>query len=131
MVIIDTSVWIDYLGGHVTPQGVWLETQMTRQRLGITDLILSEVLQGIRDDKAFRLTLQELSAYQVFSMGGADLAIAAAQNFRLLRARGYTVRKTIDCWIATFCLLNDHALLHNDKDFQPFEQVLGLMIIRG
>ena len=131
MVIIDTSVWIDYLGGHVTPQGAWLETQMTRQRLGITDLILSEVLQGIRDDKAFRLTLQELSAYQVFSMGGADLAIATAQNFRLLRARGYTVRKKIDCWIATFCLLNDHALLHNDKDFQPFEQVLGLMIIRG
>jgi len=129
MVIIDTTVWIDYLRGISTPQVEWLETEMTRQRLGITDLILCEVLQGIRDEQKFIQTRTDLLQYEVFSTGGTDLALAAAGNYRMLRARGHTIRKTIDCLIATFCLLDGHALLHNDKDFEPFEQVLGLHVI--
>jgi len=135
MVIIDTTVWIDYLRGISTPQVEWLETEMTCQRLGITDLILCEVLcaaptrQGIRDERKFIQTREDLLQYEVFSTGGTDLALSAAGNYRMLRARGHTIRKMIDCLIATFCLFNGHALLHNDKDFEPFEQVLGLPVI--
>lgn len=131
MVIIDTTVWIDYLRGISTPQVEWLETEMTCQRLGITDLILCEVLQGIRDERKFIQTREDLLQYEVFSTGGTDLALSAAGNYRMLRARGHTIRKTIDCLIATFCLLNGHALLHNDKDFESFETVLGLQVIHN
>jgi hypothetical protein len=130
MVIVDTTVWIDYLRENSTPQVGWLEQEITRQRLGITDIILCEVLQGIKDDKEFARVRDALLCYEVFSMGGIDLALAAAKNYRALRARGITVRKTIDCLIATFCLQNGHTLLHSDKDFESFEQVLGLPVIR-
>jgi predicted nucleic acid-binding protein len=129
MVIVDTTVWIDYLGGYQTAQTGWLERELTRQRLGITDLILCEILQGIRDDRLFDLTRNELLKLDVFTTGGAEMAISAAQNFRSLRAKGFTVRKTIDCWIATFCLLNGHTLLHNDRDYEPFETELGLPVV--
>ena len=71
----------------------------------------------------------ELLNLEVFSTGGSEMAIAAAQNFRTLKAIGITIRKTIDCWIATFCLLNGHALVHNDRDYEPFEAILGLQVI--
>jgi predicted nucleic acid-binding protein len=129
VVIVDTTVWVDYLRGAQTPQTEWLETELERQRLGLTDLILCEVLQGVRDDRQFAEVRHELSNFEVFTTGGTDLAIAAAQNYRRLRAQGHTVRRTIDCLIATFCLLNDHALLHNDRDFDAFEQGLGLQVI--
>ena len=129
MIIVDTTVWIDYLGGFETAQARWLESELGRQRIGITDLILCEVLQGIRNDHLFELTRKELLNFEVFSTGGIDLANAAAQNFRTLRSKGITIRKTIDCWIATFCLLNGHALLHNDRDYEPFETVIGLQVI--
>jgi len=131
MVIIDTTVWIDYLRGISTPQVEWLDTEMTSQRLGITDLILCEVLQGIRDERKFIQTREDLLQYEVFSTGGIDLALAAAENYRALRAQGITVRKTIDCLIATFCLQNGHTLLQNDRDFEPFEAVLGLQVIHN
>ncbi len=129
MVIVDTTVWIDYLRGNITPQVEWLEAEMTRQRLGIADIILCEVLQGIRDDQEFVSVRDALLCYEVFSIGGVELALAAAENYRTLRAHGITVRKTIDCLIATFCLMNDHMLLHNDRDFDPFETLLGMQVI--
>jgi hypothetical protein len=129
MVIVDTTVWVDYLKGASTPQAEWLELEMGRQRLGLTDLILCEVLQGVRGERRFADVCRELLKYEIFTTGGTELAIAAARNYRALRAKGYTVRRTIDCLIATFCLSNGHNLLHNDRDFDPFEQALGLRVI--
>ena len=129
MVIVDTTVWIDYLRGVRSPQISWLERELPRQRLGILDLILCEILQGIRDDRQFEDTLATLLKLKVYQTGGIEMATCAARNFHTLRRSGFTVRKTIDCWIATFCILNGHTLLHNDRDFQPFEAVLGLMVI--
>lgn len=128
-VIVDTTIWIDYLGGASTTQTKWLEEEMDRQRLGILDLILCEVLQGIRDDSVYDQTRKALLNYEVYEMGGVQLAVTAARNYRALRTKGYTIRKTIDCLIATYCLLNGHALLHNDRDFEPFEKYLGLQVI--
>ncbi len=125
MVIVDTTVWVDYLNGVPTPQTDWLDRELDRQRLGLTDLILSEVLQGVRDEREATETRRELLKFEVFSTGGVELAVTAAQHYRALRAKG----RTIDCWIATFCLLNDHMLLHNDSDFDPFEKHLGLRVI--
>jgi hypothetical protein len=129
MVIVDTTVWVDYLRGARTPQAEWLEVEMAHQRLGLTDLILCEVLQGVRGERRFAEVRSELVKYEIFTTGGTDLAIATARNYRSLRAKGYTVRRTIDCLIATFCLSNGHTLLHNDRDFDPFEQALGLRVI--
>jgi predicted nucleic acid-binding protein len=129
MVIVDTTVWIDYLGGELTPQTGWLDRELQNQRLGLTDVILCEVLQGIRGQAAFRRVRDHLLKFEVFPTGGTDLAIAAAQNYRTLRQRGYTVRKTIDCWIATFCLTSGHTLLQRDRDFDAFERVLGLQVV--
>lgn len=129
MVIVDTSVWIDYLGGITNQHTSWLDRQLTRQRLGLTDLIFCEVLQGIRDNAAFTRVRHDLSSFRIFTTGGKDLAVAAAQNYRSLRQSGYTVSKTIDCLIATFCLEAGHALLHRDQDFDPFEKLLALRVI--
>ncbi len=129
MVIVDTTVWVDYFRGAHTPQTAWLDDKLEHERLGITDLILCEVLQGVRDDRQFSAVRRELLKLEVFTTGGVDLALVAAQNYRRLRAQGYTVRRTIDCLIATFCLLHNHVLLHNDRDFEPFERVLGLRVI--
>ncbi|MGA2903919.1 MAG: PIN domain nuclease [Candidatus Korobacteraceae bacterium] len=130
MVIVDTTVWIDYLGGTASMQASWLDREAGRQRLGLTDLILCEILQGIRSDAAFANVRRTLENFQVFETGGADLAVAAAENYRRLRQRGFTVRKTIDCLVATFCLETGHSLLHRDRDFDPFEQCLGLQVVR-
>jgi predicted nucleic acid-binding protein len=129
MIIVDTTVWIDYLGGTTNPQTSWLESEIDRQRIGLTDLIFCEVLQGVRDDTVFSQFLQDFSRFHVFHTGGTDLAIAAAQNYRFLRGRGHTVRKTIDCLIATFCLQEGHGLLHRDRDFDLFEEHLGLRVV--
>lgn len=129
MVIVDTTIWIDYLNGLRTPGTDWLDREVDRRRLGITDIILCEVLQGIRDDRRFTEVRAELLKFEVFVTGGIDLAIATARNYRTLRARGRTVRTTIDGLIATFCLLHGHSLLHDDRDFDHFEQILGLQVI--
>jgi len=129
MVIVDTTVWIDYVGGVTSPHTSWLDRELTRQRLGLTDLILCEILQGIRDDATFTQAHQDFAKFQVFSTGGVDLAVASAQNYRSLRKRGFRVRKTIDCLIATFCIEAGHWLLHHDHDFDPFEKHLGLQVI--
>ena len=129
MIIVDTTVWIDYLGGISNRQTLWLDQEFGRQRLGLTDLILCEVLQGIRNGAAFTQARRDLLQFRLFDTGGIEMAVAAAQNYRSLRAAGYTVRKTIDCLIATFCLEAGHELLHRDHDFDPFEKHLGLRVI--
>jgi len=129
MVIVDTTVWIDYLGGIANSATDWLDRELALQRLGLIDLILCEVLQGIREQADFIRVRDQLLKFQVFPSSGHDLAIAAAQNYRTLRQQGYTVRRTIDCWIATFCLEESHRLLHRDRDFDPFEHRLGLQVV--
>lgn len=129
MIIVDTTVWVDYLRGTQTPHTAWLDQHLLRERLGLTDLILCEVLQGVTNDKTFEEVRRQLFKFEVLVMGGVDLAVAAADNYRKLRSRGRTVRRTIDSLIATFCLLEGHSLLHNDRDYDPFEELLGLSVI--
>ena len=129
MTIVDTTVWIDYLRGAANPHTDWLDRELNRQRLGLTDLILCEVLQGIVGDSTFIRVRRDLSRFEVFDTGGEAMAVAAARNYRSLRSRGQTVRKTIDCLIATFCLMERHSLLHRDHDFEPFEKHLGLRVV--
>ncbi|MBZ5573270.1 MAG: PIN domain nuclease [Acidobacteriia bacterium] len=128
MVIVDTTVWIDYLQGTDNPETLWLDRQLTQQRLGLTDLILCEVLQGISEASEFDRVRDELLLFHLFPTGG-KLAVAAARNYQTLRERGQTVRKTIDCLIATFCLQARHELLHRDRDFDAFEKILGLRVV--
>ena len=129
MVIVDTTVWIDYLEGTHNSETDWLDAQLDRQRIGLTDLILCEVLQGVRDEAVATAVERQLLKLDVFDTGSVDLARAAARNYRVLRGRGHTVRKTIDCLIATFCLRGQHSLVHRDRDFDPFEQLLDLSVI--
>jgi len=129
MVIVDTTVWIDYVGGILNAETEWLDREMPLQRLGLTDMILCEVLQGIREAREFQQIRDQLLTFDVFQTGGSENAIAAAANYRTLRQRGYTVCKMIDCWIATFCLLTGNQLLHRDRDFDTFEKVLGLRVL--
>jgi len=131
MVIVDTSVWVDYLNGVPNAETTWLRVQINRQVIGLTDLVLCEVLQGLRDDAAVGPTRQALAGCVVYRSGGEDLAVASALNYRRLRAAGITIRKTIDCLIATFCIENDHALLHRDRDFDAFEKRLGLKVVHA
>jgi len=129
MIIVDTTVWIDYLSGRDNGETDYLDRELSRQRLGLTDLILCETLQGVPDERSFTRVLRELRKFELFETGGEEMAILAARNFRRLRQHGRTVRKTIDCLIATFCLHHGHSLLHRDRDFDHFEQVLGLTVI--
>jgi predicted nucleic acid-binding protein len=131
MVIVDTTVWIDYLRGVESQEALWLDRELTRQRLGLTDLIFCEVLQGIRDQATFVDARDRLSKLHLYQNGGKEVAIAAAQNYRTLRERGYTIRGTIDCLIATFCLEAGHTVLHRDRDFEVFEKVLGLRVVHA
>jgi len=129
VVIVDTTIWIDYLQGISNPETDWLDTELDRQRLGLTDIILCEVLQGVRDEAEAKNVERHLLKLEVMETGGVDLAREAARNYRTLRSRGYTVRKTIGCLIATFCIREQHLLLHRDRDFDPFERLLDLSVI--
>jgi predicted nucleic acid-binding protein len=129
MVIVDTSVWLDYFSGATNGETEWLDVEVGKQRLGVTDLILCEILQGVRSDSEFRLLSGQMLKYEIFGSGGREMAIGVAENYRLLRKKGFTPRRTIDCWIATFCLREGHALLHRDRDFDSFEKVLGLRVV--
>jgi predicted nucleic acid-binding protein len=131
VVIVDTTVWVDYFHGVENPETDWLHVELDCQRLGLTDIILCEVLQGVRDDVAAKEVERRLLILEVFDTGGVALAREAARNYRTLRNRGHTVRKTIDCVIATFCLRAQHSLLHRDRDFDPFEKFLGLSVIHA
>lgn len=129
MVIVYTSVIIDYLANRVNTQTEWLNEQSDLQRIGITSLILSEVLQGIRSDDLFVETLTVLNQFAILETGSQELAVASARNYRTLRGMGITIRSTIDSFIATFCIEEGHQLLHHDSDFDPFEKHLGLRVV--
>jgi predicted nucleic acid-binding protein len=129
VVIVDTTVWIDYLRGEQNAESDWLDKALGLQTLGITDLILCEVLLGIPGETEFQRVLQDLRKCILYDTGGEEVALAAANNFRRLRRAGYTIRRTIDCWIASFCILRGHSLLHRDRDFAPFETMLGLSVV--
>jgi predicted nucleic acid-binding protein len=131
MVIVGSSVWIDYLHNTVTPQTDWLEYRMDSEPIGLTALVLCEVLQGIRHERGFREAERQLLSFPVFDTVGKGLAIAAAQNYRILQRRCITIRKTIDCVIATFCIQEGHRLLHRDRDFDFFERHLGLTVVQS
>jgi predicted nucleic acid-binding protein len=129
MIIVDTTVWVDYFNGVNNSETEWLDRSLGHEAIGLTDLILCEVLQGLCADEQFRAVSAQLIAFDIFSAGGIEFALQAASNFRELRRRGFTVRKTIDCWVATFCIREGHSLLHRDRDYDVFEQQLGLQVI--
>jgi predicted nucleic acid-binding protein len=130
MVIVDSTVWVDYVNGKSNVETRLLETKIGREDIGLTDLILCEVLQGLRGAGEVEEVKAELLEFSVFQTGGARMAIETALNYQKLRGKGFTVRKTIDCWIATFCIREGHELLHRDRDFDPFEKELGLRVVR-
>lgn len=130
MILVDSSVWIDYLRGASTAQAEKLDSLLGAVPLAIGDLILTEVLQGCKSDKEFGEVRRLLSTLSNVNLGGIELAIEAARNFRKLRAKGITVRKTIDTVIATRCIMDRYELLHSDRDFDAFEAHLGLRCVR-
>ena len=129
MILVDSSVWVDYFRGKVTPQTGKLDLLLGREPLVIGDLILTEVLQGFDSDRDFKQAQRLLTSLLVVEIGGLQIAIRAARNFRMLRQRGVTIRKTIDTIIATRCIESGYDLLHSDRDFDPFAEYLGLRVI--
>lgn len=129
MIVVDSSVWIDYFNGRTTAQTEALD-QLAGARLLIGDLIIAEVLKGFASEAEFRFAQRVLAALEFRPMVGYETAIAAAHNHRALRARGITVRTTIETIIATFCIIGGHELLHCDRDFDPFERHLGLRVVK-
>jgi predicted nucleic acid-binding protein len=130
MWIVDSSVWVDYFHGVVTPQTDALHDALGKRELGLGDLILCEVLQGFQKQREFTRARTALLSLPVFTMGGAAIAIKSAQNYRTLRGQGVTIRRTLDCLIATFVIEQGFTLLHSDRDFAPFEQYLGLDVVQ-
>lgn len=126
MIVADSSVWIDYFNGVETRETALLDSILGREPVMIGDLILAEVLQGFRSDHDVRRAQMVLDTLRFEPMLGRDIALASATNYRVLRSKGITVRKTIDVLIATFCIKNGHVLLHSDRDFDPFAKYLGL-----
>lgn len=130
MILVDSSVWIDYLRGGTRDASMRLDGLLGHEELAIGDLMLAEVLQGFDSEKAAARAEVFFDSLDVVTIGGADVARLAAFNYRSLRRLGVTVRKTIDTLIATRCVLDGHALLHDDRDFDAFEQHLGLRVVR-
>ena len=126
MILVDSSVWIDYFRGVATPQADRLDSLLGSEPIAIGDLILAEVLQGFVSDHDFRQATKLLTSLLVVDLGGREIAIQAAKNVRTLRSLGVTVRKTIDTVIATRCIQSGFALLYSDGDFDPFVEHLGL-----
>ena len=129
MILVDSSVWIDYLRGVETKQSDRLHTMLGLEPLAVGDLVLAEVLQGTASEKDFKEVLRLLESLDVVPLGGHAVAVQAARNFRALREKGITVRKTIDCIIATRCIMDGMTLLHSDRDFDPFVAYLGLRTV--
>ncbi|KAF2991673.1 PIN domain nuclease [Methylocystis sp. MJC1] len=126
MIFVDSSVWIDYFHGAETPQTERLERLLGEELIATGDLILTEVLQGFDRERDFAQAQKLLTSLTIVGLGGREIAISAAQNYRKLRAMGVTTRKTIDTIIATRCIESDLALLYSDRDFDPFVERLGL-----
>lgn len=130
MILVDSSVWIDYFLGRDTHQVEILDKSLGLRAVGVGDLVLTEVLQGFRADKDYRIARSIMDALTVFEMLGKEMAIKSAENFRKLRKRGITIRKTADVIIATYCIEHSLPLLFSDKDFKPFVQHLQLIEAR-
>ena len=126
MILVDSSVWIDYFRGASTPEAEALDALLATEPIAARDSILTEVLQGFVSDRDFNQAKKLLTSLVIVDLAGQAIAIQAAKNFRLLRAHGITVRKTIDTVIATRCIESRLALLYSDRDFDPFVEHLGL-----
>ena len=126
MILVDSSVWIDYFRDRTTVQTTLLEEMIGRDDIAVGDLILVEVLQGLQDERTARRTERELSRCAALTISNPEIAVEAARSYRFLRARGVTIRKTIDTLIATRCIVDDMPLLYSDRDFDPFVKHLGL-----
>ena len=126
MILVDSSVWIDYFRGANTPTSDQLDRLLSVEPLYMGDLILAEVLQGFKSERDFGRALQLFEGLNLVEVGGREVAVASARNYRRLRSRGSTVRKTVDCLIATRCILDGYELLYSDRDFDPFVEHLGL-----
>lgn len=129
MLVVDSTVWIDYFNGVDNPQTDYLHLIADKTPILIGDLILAEVLQGFREDADFEKARRALGKYIQVEMVNPELALQSARNFRLLRRKGITVRKTIDSLIATYCIENEHDLLHNDGDYDGYEKNLELKVV--
>ena len=129
MILVDSSVWIDFFRGTQTLASEKLDRILDTERLFVGDLIVTEVLQGFKSNADFKAAKKTLESFTMIQIGGEDIAVQAAQNFRSLRARGLTVRKTIDTLIATRCIQNGLRLLHSDRDFDHFAAHLGLKVV--
>lgn len=128
MILVDSSVWIDYFGGIASPETDRLDALLGVAPLITGDLILAEVLQGFAREQDFRQAKALLESFDVVLLAGHDVCVQAARNFRTLRRKGVTIRKTIDTIIATWCIRNGYTLLHNDRDFDAFVEHLGLRV---
>jgi predicted nucleic acid-binding protein len=131
VILVDSTVWVDHLNDIPTPQVVWLrDTIIGHSALMIVgDLVLCEVLQGLSSEREAARVEHALRRFRMVSLVGPEIAIRSAANYRALRRRGITIRKTIDMLIGTYCIEERHALLHNDRDFDPLERYLGLAVI--
>ena len=130
MIVADTSVWIDYVRGIDAAHTNLLDYELDHSRIVTGDLIIAEFLQGFRNEEDYQKAKQIMESLEYHDFVGKDIALRAARNYRKLRNSGTTVRKTIDVIIATFCIENDFDLLHNDRDFDPMESMLGLRVRR-
>lgn len=126
MIVVDSSVWISYFNGVAGSEVERLDDYLVSELIIVGDLVLAEVLQGFRRDRDYEAARQALTRFGIESMIGPDNAVSSAENYRALRRRGVTVRKTIECLIATFCIERGHRLLFSDRDFHPFVDHLGL-----
>jgi predicted nucleic acid-binding protein len=129
LILVDSSVWIGYFSGNITPQTDKLDELLGREPLTLGDLILAEVLQGFDSEREFRRVRDMLDSLPLIELGGRHIAIQAARNFRALLRLGVTVRKTVDTIIATRCIEDGLELLHHDRDFDPFAEHLGLRVV--
>jgi predicted nucleic acid-binding protein len=130
LIVVDSSVWIANLRNQLTPAVLLLSALSDREQLIVGDLVMLEVLQGARDENHAARIERDLRQNVVLPMTSDDLAVKAARNYRIMRAAGVTIRKTIDLVIGTFCIENDHRLLHDDRDFDAMENLLGLAVVR-
>ena len=126
MILVDSSVWIDFFRGTSTAQAERLDQLLGNELLAVGDLMLTEILQGFSTERDFNQAKKLLTALDIVDIGGMEIAVQAARNFRWLRSRGITVRKTIDTLIATRCIESNFALLYSNRDFDPFVEHLGL-----
>jgi len=126
MIVVDSSVWIDYFNGEASASAERLDTLLGTEFVAVGDLILTEVLQGFRNQAHYKTAKQLMLSLTVFDMLGQEMAVKTADNYRALRAKGVTVRRTVDAIIATYCIEHELPLLFEDKDFLPFVQNLGL-----